>query len=169
MVPEGLYNLSMYENALKDVIGGEAANLNIKPLKHNGRLVVKIKRPFAIIKRDNSASSVLGFNTEARKQQITGKNISDTTPIFLTPRTLNLFVDSVDSRNNYVDGNFSTLLASVPYRDGQFGDYITHPIVNPLFKRLCNGYISELTVTVKDDKDSPVRSNQPMTLVFEVR
>jgi len=43
MVPEGLYNLSMYEDALKYIIGREASNLNIKPLKHNGRLEVKIK------------------------------------------------------------------------------------------------------------------------------
>jgi len=35
----------MYEDALKDIIGGEASNLNIKPLKHNGRLEVKIKIP----------------------------------------------------------------------------------------------------------------------------
>jgi len=70
-VPEGLYNLSTYEDTLKDIIGGEASNLNIKPLKHNGRLEVKIKRPFAILKRDNTASSVLGFNTESRRQQIT--------------------------------------------------------------------------------------------------
>jgi len=127
-VPEDLYNLSMYEDALKDIIGGEASKLNIKPLKHNGRLEVKIKRPFATLKRDNSASSVLGFNTESRRQQITGRNVSDTTPTFLTPRTLNLFVDSVDSTENYVDGKFSTLLANVPCKGGQFGDYITHPV-----------------------------------------
>jgi len=72
-VPEGLYNLSMYEDALKNILGAEASNLNIKPLKHNGRLEVKIKRPLAILKRDNSASSVLGFNTGSRRQQITGK------------------------------------------------------------------------------------------------
>jgi len=159
----------MYKDSLKDITGGEAANLNIKPLKHSGRLEVKIKRPFAILKRDNSASSVLGFNRESRRQQITGRNVSDTTPTFLTPRTLNLFVDSVDSTENYVDGKSSTLLASVSCRGGQFGDYITHPIVNPLFKRLCNRYISELTLTIKDENDSPLHSNQPMTFVFEVR
>jgi len=169
MVPEGLYNLSMYKDALKDIIVGEASNFNIKPRKHNGRLEVKTKRPFAILKRDNSASSVLGFNTKSRREQITGKNISDTTPTFLTPRTLNLFVHSVDSRNNHADGKFSTLLARVPCSGGKFGDYITHLIINPLFKRLCNEFISELTVSVKDENDSPVQSNQPMTFVFEVR
>jgi len=56
-VSEGLYNISMYEDTLKDIIGGEASNLNIKPLKHNGRLEVKIKRPFAILKRDNKFCS----------------------------------------------------------------------------------------------------------------
>jgi len=98
-----------------------------------------------------------------------GKNISDTVPTFRTPRALNIFVDSVDTRNNYVDGKFSTLLASVPCSGGKIGDYITHTVVNPLFKRLCNGYISELTLTVKDENDSVVQSNQSMTFVFEVK
>jgi len=143
--------------------------LNIKPLKHNGGLEVKIKRPFAILKRDNSASSVLRFNTKSRRQQITGKNINDTVPSFLTHGTLSIFVDSIDSTENYVDGKFSTLLANVPCRGGQFGDYITYPVLNPLFKRLCNGYISELNVTVKDERGSALQSNQPKTFVFEVR
>jgi len=141
--------------------------LNITPLKHNCRLEVRIKRPFALLKRENSASSVLGFNTESRRQQIAGKNISDTIPSFLTPKTLNIFVDSVDSTENYVDGRFSTLLESVPCRGGQFGDYITYPVLKPLFKTLCNGYISKLNVTVKDENDSVVRSNQPMTLFLK--
>jgi len=168
-VPEGLYNLSMYEDVLKDIIGGETSNLNIKPLKRNGRLEVKIKRSFAILKRDNSASSVLVFNTQSRRRQTTGKNISDTTPTFLTPRTLDIFATSVDPTLNYVDGKFSTLLASVPCRGGQFGDYVTYPVLNPLFKRLCPVYISELTLSVKDENDSPVQSNQPMIFIFEVK
>jgi len=40
-VPEGQYNLSMYEDALKNILGAE--NINIKPLKHNGRLEVRTK------------------------------------------------------------------------------------------------------------------------------
>jgi len=106
MIPEGLYDLSMYEDALKDIIGREVSNI---------------------------------------------------------------FIDSVDTRNNYADGKFSMLFTSVPCSGGKFGDYITHIVVNPLFKRLCNGYISELNVTVNDENDSVVQSNQPMTFVFEVR
>jgi len=70
-VPEGLYNLSAYEDALKNILGTE--NININTLKHNGRSEVKIKRPFAILKRENSASSVFGFNTESRRTHITGE------------------------------------------------------------------------------------------------
>jgi len=113
-IPEDLYNLSAYENALKNILGAE--NINIKPLKYNGRLEVKIKRPFAILKRENSASSVLGFDSESERELIVGKNISNTVPSFFSPKTFSIFVDSIDSTQNYVDGKFSTLLASVPCR-----------------------------------------------------
>jgi len=113
-VPEGLYNLSTYEDTLKDILRAET--INIKPLKHNGRLEVRIKRPYSILKRENSASSVLCFNSESVRKLIAGKNISDTVPSFLTPKAFNIFLNGVDPTQNYVDGKFSTLLASVPCR-----------------------------------------------------
>jgi len=111
----------------------------------------------------------LEFNTESRKQQIAGKNISDTVPSFLSPKTFSIFVDSIASTQNYVDGKFSTLLASVPCRGGLFGDFITYPVIAPFFKRLNTEYIPKLTLIVKDENNVVVWSSQPMTFVLEVR
>jgi len=56
--------------------------------------------------------------------------------------TTSMSVDSIDSIQNYVDGKFSTLLASVPCRGGFFGDFVTYSVIAPFFKRLNTGYIS---------------------------
>jgi len=59
-IPEGLYILSMFKNALREIQGAD--NINLKPLKHIGRVKVRVKRPYSITKHENSEGSVLYFD-----------------------------------------------------------------------------------------------------------
>ena len=63
---------------------------------------------------------------------------------------LNVHLDQMNSTFNVVDGASSNLLASIGLCDCKFGDIRTVRFEHPEFKRLQEGAISELKVTIRD-------------------
>jgi len=94
---------------------------------------------------------------------------TDTVPSFLNPKMFEICLDGIDPTQNYVDGKFSTLLASLPCKGRLFGDLIVYSVPVPFFKKLNAFYVNQLTLTDKDEANKVIStgsSGKPMTFVL---
>ena len=72
--------------------------------------------------------------------------------------------------SNMVDGNVSTLLTSIGLGCHSHGDIGTVRIEHPEFKKLQNGTINELKITVKDEKGNVINNNDlPIYITLELQ
>ena len=92
-------------------------------------------------------------------------------PDLALPRVLNVYLEQINTSDNYVDGQPSTLLASVGIvRTVVFGDIEHAEFPNSPFKRLQDGTIHELKVVVCDDKGNPIDNHgQAISVELEIK
>ena len=67
-------------------------------------------------------------------------------------KTLQIHLEQLSTTGNYVDGVPSTLLVNMGLGRYTLGDTITVRFEQPMFKPLRNGYISELKITIRDNR-----------------
>ena len=89
-------------------------------------------------------------------------------------KTLQVYLEQLRTTGNFVDGARSTLLATVGAgqwvgRNPLLSAFETVCFENPEFKHLTNGLISELTVTIRDDRGNLLDNHgQPISIVLEI-
>ena len=88
-----------------------------------------------------------------------------------TIRSLHVYLEQINTSDNYEDGRPSTLLASVGIvRTVVFGDIEHAEFPNSPFKRLQDGTIHELKVVVCDDKGNPIDNHgQAISVELEIK
>ena len=70
-----------------------------------------------------------------------------------------IHLDQINTTFNTVDGSGSTLLASIGLGCHSHGDIDTVRIEHPEFKKLQNGTINELKITIKDENGNVIKNN----------
>ena len=87
---------------------------------------------------------------------------------FTGTKTLSVHLRQLSSTGNFVNGRPSTLLAVAGLGMYSYGDTNTIRFENPEFKRLTCGCISELEVSIRDDKGNIIDNHQqPISVVLE--
>ena len=71
-------------------------------------------------------------------------------PQFYSQKAICVHLDQINTTQNILQGQKSTLLRIVPTNDTEFGEVITLSFENPQFRRLNNGTIQELSISILD-------------------
>jgi len=97
-----------------------------------------------------------------------GTYIGDRVIDFAVIKTLQIHLEQLTTKGNYVDGVTSTLLANVGLGRYTFGDTATVRFEQPVFKHLRNGHISKLEITIRDNNRKNINYHgQPISVVLE--
>jgi hypothetical protein len=91
-------------------------------------------------------------------------------PVNFAPiKTLYVHLEQINTTHNVLDDAPSTLLRAVGVGGCYFGDTKTVSFPHAEFKRLQNGTIHELKVSVRDDKGRPIDHHAyPISVVLEI-
>ena len=81
----------------------------------------------------------------------TGTYTGDRPVNFVSTKTLHVYLDQLNTAHNIMDGAPSTLLCVIGLACHSFGEIKTIDISKPQFKRLQDGTVHELKVTVRTD------------------
>ena len=103
--------------------------------------------------------SLLGIS----KQRLTGKHYGKID--LIKPKWLYIYLNKISTATNYVDGAPSTLLAIIPVTDKPFGKNVVHRFESPIFKKLENGCITELSLQITDETGT-VLNNHGLPIII---
>ena len=82
-------------------------------------------------------------------------------------KELRAFLDQINTTNNFLDGEPSTLLGTIPVSNKPFGKVASCQFEFPIFKKLINGCITELSVRITD-QNNIVLDNNNLPIIIEV-
>lgn len=90
-------------------------------------------------------------------------------PMNLNPfKCLHIHLEQLNTTRNFENGERSTLLAILPVSCNEFGEQVSVRFEYPDFKRLCNGSLTELNITVRDDDGKLIDNHGlPITAVLK--
>ena len=74
-------------------------------------------------------------------------------------KELRVFLDQINTTNNFLDGEPSTLLGTVSVSNKPFGKVISCRFEFPIFKKLINGCITEVSVRITDQNNIVLDNN----------
>ena len=163
-VTPGLYGFSMLQASIE---AAPAATLSVDPT--NGIAALVVATGYEILLSDGILA-LLGLTG----QWLHAGTYRGDRPVDFTGAlaALNIHLDQINSTFNIVNGASSNLLASIggPACYYKFGDIRTVWIEHPEFKRLQEGAVSELKLTVRDGNGGIVDNhNLEIAAVLEIR
>ena len=129
----------------------------------NGFVTLEIP-PNKEIELTSGISSLLGFK---KSKFAVGKYKGDKMIDFAKTKELRVFLDQINTTNNFLDGEPSTLLGIVPVSNKPFGKVVSCQFEFPIFKKLINGCITELSVRITD-QNNIVLDNNNLPIKIEV-
>ena len=78
-------------------------------------------------------------------------------------------LEQINSSSNFVDGAPSNLLTTIGVSGQKFGDIQTFRVFNTEFKRLQNGTINELKISIKDNNSNTIDTSLPISVTLEIK
>ncbi len=75
--------------------------------------------------------------------------------LYLTPLSLYMFCDEIDSSKNYLDGKRSNLLAIVPIGKTNVGEIFKHQNMGDSYKSMNANEYNGLQISIKDENGHP--------------
>ncbi len=167
-LPDGLYSLSSYFDAIKTRITynvDNASNINYNFNSYNGKVTIQVTPPytFSII---GPNMNLLGFIST---QIITGVATSNN-PISFTPyKMLYFHLKQLKNNSNYYNGMKSDILAKIPVTNDNFGDLVQCKFDLPFINVLDNTTINCLELTITDENNNIVDfHNMPVVYTLEI-
>ena len=152
----GLYNF----NDLRQIFPDEfVLSVNYT----NGFVTLEIP-PNKEIEMSNGISSLFGLK---HRQLTPGKHTGHKMIDIANTKELRVFLDQINTTNNFLDGEPSTLLGIVPVSNKPFGKVVSCRFEFPIFKKLINGCITELSVRITDQNNT-VLDNHDLPIIIEV-
>ena len=113
---------------------------------------------------------LLGLDDGLDGQTLTaGEYIGDRPVNFTNVRNLYIHSDQINSSSNFVNGAPSNLLTTLGVSDKKFGDIHTFRIISPDFKRLQNGTINELKISIEDQYSNLIETNLPIATTLGIK
>ena len=153
----GLYNF----NDLRQIFSYEDITLSANYT--NGFVTIEIP-PSKEIELSSGISSLLGLkHRRYTADKHTGHKMIDIAKI----KELRVFLDQINTTNNFLDGKPSTLLGAIPVSNKPFGKVASWQFEFPIFKKLKNGCITELSVRITD-QNNIVLDNNNLPIKIEV-
>ena len=161
IVPPGLYNFKQLKELLESLDPIESVIMN----KENGLIKISIENEYFVFVSEG-LKDILGLNS----QRLSGV-VNGTSPVNFSKKVLYVYLEQINSNDNIVDGESSTLLACIGL-DGChcFGSIHTIRFSSPEYKLLQNGTIHEWKVTIKDEYKNILNNNNlPMYITLEIK
>ena len=151
----GLYGFDRLKAVLES--GESDVRLMVNPVNGIVKLTIglgwKLKIPHSIV-------ALLGIADTWGDRWITsGTYVGEHSLDFAMPKGVYLHLDQMNTSANYVDGVPSTLLQVIPTGRSSYRAIEDLHFERPLFKCLQVGTISELKLTLRDEKNRPVENN----------
>ena len=166
-VPPGLYGVKDLQTIIH-----EFTNAVLDINRANGLVSLTIPENEEIRLTDQLLI-LLGLDDGLNGQALTaGEYIGDRPVNFTNIRNLYVHLDQVNSNSNFINGAPSNLLTTVGVSDKnfeRFGDIHTFRIISPEFKRLQNGTISELKISILDEYSKAIETNLPISITLEIK
>ena len=164
-IPRGLYGFDQLQNMINE----GNSNTLLEVSKVNGLITLTVGAGGAISLTDGLLS-LLGLDDGLGGQWLdVGRYDGDRAVNFTSTKMLHLHLDQINTTNNCVDGAPSMLLATVGLGCHSFGEVGIFSCKNPEFKRLQEGTVGELKVTVRDDTGQLLNNHDlPISLVLEI-
>ena len=153
----GLYNF----NGLRQIFSDEDITLSANYT--NGSVTIEIP-PNKEIELSSGISSLLGLK---HRRLTAGKHTGHKMIAIAKTKELRVFLDQINTTNNFLDGKPSTLLGIVPVSNKPFGKVVSCRFEFPIFKKLINGCITELSVRITDQNNT-VLDNHDLPIIIEV-
>ena len=153
----GLYNF----NDLKDIFLHQSITLSVN--KTNGSITLEIPASTEI-QLSTGILSMLGIISKHGRLNA-GKHYGKID--LARPKELRIYLEQINTATNYVDGAPSTLLAFIPVADKPFGKNVVCRFESPVFKKLVNGCITELSLQIMDETGT-VLNNHGLPIILEL-
>ena len=164
-IPCGKYGFDKFQS----IINGEPfGSLTIN--KENGLINLTVANQHEV-RMTNGLLDLLGLDDGRGNRWIdAGIYIGDRLVNFATRKLLFIYLDQIDTTSNMVDGNRSTLLTTIGLGCHSYGDIGTVRMEHPEFKKLQNGTIHELKITIKDENGNVINNNDlPIYITLEIQ
>ena len=159
----GLWSFSL----LKDLVESSIDKVRLECEVPNGLISLMIPTGLEVQFTDG-LSKVLGLDDPGGVLDA-GTYSGDRPVNFAITQTLHVHLGQINTTHNMLDGAPSTLLAVLGVEKQSFGDIATMVFATPQYKHLSNGTVSELEVTICDDKGKLVDNHDlPISVVLEV-
>lgn len=120
------------------------------------------------IRMSKDLKNMLGFDIKGKispNETHTGTKSID----FAIYKMLYIHLNQLNTSYNYFNGSPSTILASIPIVNKEFGDIVTTKIELPEYKCLSNGTISELKLEIRDENNKKIINHFPTSCVLEIK
>ena len=162
-IPPGLYGF----DRLKEVLKGASHTLTV--CGENGLITLTVAPGWAILLSDGFLA-LLGLDDGLGGVWLDAGVYTGDRPVnFATRQMLWVHLEEINTAENIVDGAPSTLLAGIVLGRHAFGDINTVRMECPEYKRLRDGTVGELKVSIRDASEKAI-SNQdlPIHVTLEV-
>ena len=153
----GLYNF----NDLRQIFSDESVILSVNYT--NGFVTLEIPSN----KEIELSSGILSLLGLKHGRLTAGKYIGHKMIDITKTKELRIFLDQINTTTNFLDGEPSTLLGSIPVSNKPFGQVASCRFEFPIFKKLINGCITELSVRITDHNNI-VLDNNNLPIIIEV-
>lgn len=148
-IPPGLYGFAQ----LKDVLEGASPNAThtLAVSGVNGLITLTVANGWEVLLSDGLLS-LLGLDDGLGEVWLdTGVYTGDRPINFAAKEVLRVHLEEINTTENIADGAPSTLLASIGVGCHAFGDIHTVRVEHPEYKRLRDGTVGELKITIRDE------------------
>lgn len=165
----GLWSFSLLKDLVESTITYHGMNVSLDVSKANGLITLTIPTGLEV-QFTGGLSKVLGLDDPLHGSVLDAGTYSGDRPVnFAMTQTLHVHLGQINTTHNMLDGAPSMLLAVLGVGKHSFGDIATMVFATPQYKRLSNGTVSELEVTICDDKGQLVDNHDlPISVVLEV-
>lgn len=151
---------------LQELLESSITNVSLDASKTTGLITLTIPAGLEVQFTDG-LSKALGLDDG---QELDAGSYSGDRPVnFAMTRTLHVHLGQINTTHNTIDGAPSTLLTVLGVEKHSFGDIATVDFAVPQYKRLSDGTLGELKVTICDDKGKLIDNhNLPISVVLSI-
>ncbi len=155
---------------LKDLIEAGSGNVTLEVSKVNGLITLTVGAGWEISLTDGLLF-LLGLDDGLGGQWLNVGSYNGDRPVnFATMKVVRVHLEQINTIDNVVGGAPSTLLACVGIECHSFRDVHTVRVEHLEYKRLRNGSVGELKVTVRDETEKVIDNHDlPISLVLEFK
>ena len=167
-LPDGFYTIDTYFAEIHDqmkIKGDNPVYIKLQKWTFNGKIVIRVSEKYTF-NITSSNKELLGFNDT---DKITLAGTSDK-PMNFTPFTnLYVHVQEINRTKNYVNGQYSDVIKSLPVTNSSFGETVSNT-TSSLYIPLLNTTINSLHITITDIDNKIINFNgMPISYVFDIK